>query len=87
MFPLSHHVTKSSRTREWESDERYTVRHFIMDGSASGWAVTERRTTSRALSRAALSDAVRGAGFKDIVWEMPERTRFYQPVVSARVAA
>ena len=72
---------------EWESDERYTVRHFIMDGNTSGWAVRERRTTYRALSRAALSSALRGAGFKDIVWQMPEQTGFYQPVVSARVPA
>jgi glycine/sarcosine N-methyltransferase len=34
----------------------------------SGWSVTERRTTYRALSRGALSDALQGAGFKDIVW-------------------
>jgi glycine/sarcosine N-methyltransferase len=72
---------------EWESDDRYAVRHFIMDGDASGWAVTERRTTYRALTRAALSDSLREAGFTDIVWEMPEQTGFYQPVVSARVAA
>jgi SAM-dependent methyltransferase len=71
---------------EWESDDRYGMRHFIMDGTASGWAVTERRTTYRALSRAALTDAMRGAGFTDIVWEMPEQTGFYQPVLSARAA-
>jgi glycine/sarcosine N-methyltransferase len=72
---------------EWESDERYTVRLFIMEGNARGWVVTERRTTYRALSRGALSDALRGAGFRDVVWEMPEQTGYYQPVVSARVAA
>ena len=70
---------------EWESGDRYTVRHFIMVGNARSWAVTERRTTYRALSRAVLSDALRRAGFTDIAWEMPEKTGFYQPVVSDRV--
>jgi SAM-dependent methyltransferase len=69
---------------EWESDGRYVVRHFIMQRSSGGWTVTERRTTCRALSRATLSDALRRAGFEDIVWQMPDQTGFYQPVVSAR---
>jgi len=67
---------------EWETDDRYTLRHFIVDGSAGGWSVTERRTTARALTRAALADALRGAGFGQIRWQMPEETGFYQPVVS-----
>ena len=72
---------------EWESPDRYAVRHFIMDAGSNGWAVTERRTSCRALPRAAVSDALRGAGFTDIVWRMPEQTGFYQPVVSAQAAA
>ena len=71
---------------EWESEDRYTVRHFIIDDNGGGWSVTERRTTCRALSRGALSSALRGAGFKDIAWQTPEQAGFYQPVVSARVA-
>jgi SAM-dependent methyltransferase len=67
---------------EWDAGDRYTLRHFILQGDAGGWSVTERRTDSRALSRAALSDALRGAGFEDIRWQMPEETGFYQPVVS-----
>jgi glycine/sarcosine N-methyltransferase len=72
---------------EWEPNDRYTLRHFIVDGNAGGWSVTERRTACRALSRAALSDALRGAGFERIRWQMPDETGFYQPVVSARTAA
>jgi glycine/sarcosine N-methyltransferase len=44
-------------------------------------------TTYRALSRAALSDALRHVGFETISWQMPEQTGFYQPVVAARTAA
>jgi SAM-dependent methyltransferase len=71
---------------EWEAGDRYVLRHFIVEGSAAGWSVTERRTTARALPRVALSDALRGAGFEDIGWRMTAETGFYQPVVSARVA-
>ena len=70
---------------EWESEDVYTVRHFIMDSRAHDWAVTERRTTYRALSRTVLSEARTAAGFQDVTWRMPEQTGFYQPVVSARV--
>ena len=71
---------------EWTAGDRYTVRHFIMDEGGGGWSVTERRTTYRALSRRALSAALRGAGFTDIAWLTPDQTGFYQPVVSARAA-
>ncbi len=44
---------------EWEAQDIYVVRQFIMDSRAQDWAVTERRTTYRALSRVVLSDALR----------------------------
>ena len=69
---------------DWLSDDRYTLRHFMMDGNPGRWRVTERTTTYRALSRAALSGALRRAGFEDVVWQMPQETGFYQPVVAAR---
>jgi glycine/sarcosine N-methyltransferase len=71
---------------DWLSDDRYTVRHFIMGGNPGRWSVTERKTTYRALSRAALSDALRRAGFEDVVWQMPQETGFYQPIVATRAA-
>ena len=71
---------------DWLSDDRYAVRHFIMDSKHGHWSVAERRTTYRALTRAALSDALRRAGFDDVVWQMPQETGFYQPVVAARAA-
>lgn len=72
---------------EWESQDIYTVRHFIMDSRADGWTVTERRTTYRALRRPVLSEALLAAGFRDVTWRMPEQTGFYQPVVTARAAS
>jgi glycine/sarcosine N-methyltransferase len=69
---------------DWVSDDRYTMRHFIMAAGGRGWTVAERTTTLRALPRAALSDALGRAGFDDAVWRMPEETGFYQPIVVAR---
>ncbi len=71
---------------DWVSDDRYTLRHFIMDGNPGRWRVTERRTTCRALLRAVLSAALGRAGFDDVVWQMPQETGFYQPIVAARAA-
>lgn len=71
---------------DWLPGDRYTVRHFIMAGTSGGWNVIERTTTYRALPRAALSDALRRAGFENVAWQMPEETGFYQPIVAARAA-
>jgi glycine/sarcosine N-methyltransferase len=71
---------------DWLSDDRYDLRHFIMTRGTAGWSVSERATTYRALTRAALSDALRGAGFDDVAWRMPADTGFYQPIVTARAA-
>jgi glycine/sarcosine N-methyltransferase len=68
---------------DWHGQDRYTVRHFIMDRGPAGWAVTERRTIYRALSRAMVADAFEQSGFKAIDWRMPEETGFHQPIVTA----
>jgi SAM-dependent methyltransferase len=70
---------------DWLADDRYTLRHFIMAGRGRGWTVAERTTTLRALRRSAVSDALRRAGFHHVAWLKPERTGFYQPIVSARI--
>jgi glycine/sarcosine N-methyltransferase len=69
---------------DWLEDDRYTLRHFLAERGAGGWAVTERRSICRALTRAALSAALAAAGFEDVRWAMPDETGFYQPIVSAR---
>jgi len=58
-----------------------------MHGQRGGWSVTERRTMCRALTRAAVSDALARAGFEEVAWSMPQETGFYQPIVTARAGA
>jgi SAM-dependent methyltransferase len=72
---------------DWLSDDRYLLRHFVMHGERGGWSVTERRTSCRALTRAAVSDALARAGFEEIVWRTPQDTGFYQPIVTARAGS
>ena len=69
---------------DWVSEDRYDVRHFIMDSRDAGYSVSERRTNYRALSRAVLSRALTAVGFHEVTWRMPTETGFYQPVVTAR---
>jgi glycine/sarcosine N-methyltransferase len=70
---------------DWISEDSYTLRHFVLTERTGAWEVAERRTTYRALTRAALSQALRSAGFEDVVWQMPEQSEHYQPIVTARV--
>jgi len=72
---------------EWTSEDRYSVRHFIMENRDGEYSVSERRTCYRALSRAILSHALSVAGFGDITWVMPPESGYYQPVVGARALA
>jgi glycine/sarcosine N-methyltransferase len=65
---------------EWDSDERYVLRHRIVRGGR----VTERCTRYRALRRATLTAALRAADFADVEWPA---TAFPQPVVSARTSS
>lgn len=70
---------------DWLTENRYTVRHFILTRDGDGWAVTERKATYRALTRDEMSAALATVGFEQIVWQMPETTGFYQPIVTGRV--
>jgi len=69
---------------DWDDGDRYTLRHFILQGGGEhGWAVTERRAGYRALRRAELTAVLGAAGFEDVGWLMPAASGFYQPVVVA----
>ncbi|WP_369166720.1 class I SAM-dependent methyltransferase [Streptomyces sp. R28] len=68
----------------WHDDgERYDLEHFQLLPAASGWDVRVRRTTSWALTRRQVTDAVAAAGFGDLTWHAPESSGFYQPVLTA----
>lgn len=71
----------------WSADGRsYEVEQFILRPQGEGWSTTSARTRYRALKREELSHALTTAGFRDVRWQMPEASGFYQPLVTARRA-
>jgi SAM-dependent methyltransferase len=69
----------------WAADgNSYEVEQFILRPQGEGWHTTSARTRYRALKREELSRALTAAGFRDVVWHMPEESGFYQPLVTAR---
>ncbi|MFF4505130.1 class I SAM-dependent methyltransferase [Streptomyces sp. NPDC001401] len=72
----------------WHDDgERYDQEYFQLVPEGEGWQVRVRRTTSWALTRSQVTDAVTAAGFADVAWLMPDISGFYQPVLAARASA
>ncbi|MFF4360046.1 class I SAM-dependent methyltransferase [Streptomyces sp. NPDC001604] len=71
----------------WHDDgERYDQEYFQLVPEGEGWEVRVRRTTSWALTRTQVTDAVAAAGFADITWHAPQAGGFYQPVLTARAS-
>jgi glycine/sarcosine N-methyltransferase len=69
---------------DWTDDNRsYALQHFHMQRHHDRWDVQCYTARFRALLRADLSRILAQAGFRDIVWLMPEESGYYQPVVLA----
>jgi glycine/sarcosine N-methyltransferase len=70
---------------DWADDGRtYTVHLFLLAESGGAWETHHHETRYRALLRRELSDVLREAGFQEISWHAPEKSGYYQPVVTAR---
>ncbi|MGF1470195.1 MAG: class I SAM-dependent methyltransferase [Rubrobacteraceae bacterium] len=73
---------------DWEDDGlTYTLHLFLVHEAADGWKTQHHETRYRAVTRSELGEVLREAGFRDVVWRMPEDTGYYQPIVTARTAA
>ncbi len=69
---------------DWSrKSDTYLVRLFIMTRTPSGWQVREIRTRYRAIRRKEVTLALESAGFTKIAWHEPERSGFFQPIVTA----
>ena len=62
----------------------YDLRLFILRHNGGGWETKEHTTRYRALRRYELSAALAKAGLTWIRWLMPDESRYYQPIVTAR---
>jgi SAM-dependent methyltransferase len=75
------------RLHDWDGADSplYTVRFFILTENESDWTLAHHATRYRAITRAALAQRARDAGFEDTEWLSPKG--FHQPVMTARPTA
>jgi SAM-dependent methyltransferase len=71
---------------EWAPDGRtYRLELFILRQAGNEWRTTRHTAEYRALLRTDLERALRDeAGLTAIRWHMPDRSGYYQPIVTAR---
>lgn len=73
------------QVRDWMNDGNiYTITHFILKEINGHWQTTHTTTIYRALLREEFSEILSRTGFSNIRWHMPEKTGYYQPIVTAR---
>jgi glycine/sarcosine N-methyltransferase len=73
---------------DWPPDARLcTVHLFLLRGTHDGWNTTHQQTTYRTLQRDELTALLSQAGFAAIRWEMPDKSGYDAPIVTARKAA
>lgn len=71
----------------WDWDETassYESEMFVLTQSENGWETKSHKASFRAWRRDEVTRIMTSLGLRDIQWHMPEDTKFYQPVVSAR---
>lgn len=71
---------------DWCPDgKRYDLRHFQLVQDRSGWTVTQRTSRLWAVTRRELGTCAERAGLDDVHWLLPDHSRFFQPLLLARV--
>ena len=70
---------------DWASDgRRYRVHQFLIREIDGRYELKHFETELRALLRDEVMAAVRGAGYEEVRWHVPEASGYYQPIVTAR---
>ena len=70
---------------DWASDgRRYRVHQFLIKEIDGRYELKHFETELRALLRDEVMAAVRGAGYEEVRWHVPETSGYYQPIVTAR---
>lgn len=70
---------------DWANDERsYHNHQFLIKETNGHYELKHFETELRVLLHDELVAAVRAAGYQDVRWHGPERSGYYQPIVTAR---
>ena len=70
------------QTWDWVGDNYRFIQYIIDDGETT--EVSKFTCEYRATRRAELTTLLRDCGCREVRWQMPEETGFYQPIVIAR---
>ena len=72
---------------DWASDGgSYRMHQFLIKQTDGQYEVKHFETELRALLRDEVMAAVQEAGYKEVAWHVPEKSGYYQPIVTARNA-
>ena len=70
---------------DWADNGRqYHNTQFLIKQTDGGYEVKPFETELRALLRDEVMSAIKGAGYEEITWHVPEASGYYQPIVTAR---
>ncbi|MBN6033645.1 class I SAM-dependent methyltransferase [Amycolatopsis sp. 195334CR] len=69
---------------DWHDDEHYDLRHIQLHPRGDTYEPRVRRVTSWAIGHQHLAELVVAAGFTEAAWHSPERSGFFQPVLTGR---
>ncbi len=70
---------------DWAGDgRRYRIHQFLIKETGGHYELKHFETELRALRRDEVMAAVRGAGYAEVHWHVPEASGYYQPIVTAR---
>ena len=70
---------------DWASNGRqYRNHQFLIREAGGRYEVKHFETELRALRQHEVIAAIRGAGYDEVRWHLPEESGYYQPIVTAR---
>lgn len=79
-------TTVTLQVWDWQPDgTTYDLRHLQLTDDGTGWVVTQRNSRLWAVTRQEVAECARRAGLDDVHWQEPEESRFFQPLLAARV--
>lgn len=84
VIPLEGEKVITFQVWEWASERVYELHHFILREQGENYTTTVRKTKYRAYQRKEVTEQLRLAGFREVLWLLPEESGYYQPMFIAR---
>jgi glycine/sarcosine N-methyltransferase len=62
----------------------YTLHQYVVREAGGSWQTHHEATVYRVLQHWELAGMMRAAGFREVGWQTPEETGYYQPILTGR---